>query len=301
MDFHSYKPYKKRNLFPKFTIVFLLGMSFALFFSNAFTIVTGIENATQYIKQIILTADWTTSGVTGIVLDGTNSRVSANYWCDSDLKNCKKNNVSVWTDNSIITITWSTSNIINRWNYSVIWWWISNSISWNYSAIPWWNSNIINSSYSFAAWNSTSISHNNTFIRNWSRSQWISSVKSGTFIINAPNWVWIKTSNPQEALDVNWNISVSWIWKISWNLQVDWNSYLSGIVWINVSSSTNWINLEVNNVLRITPQTLSDNACSVTWAIIYDTTSNLCFCNGSSRRLVTDWTTICYDSWAPQW
>jgi hypothetical protein len=58
MSFNAYKPFtKKRNLFPKFTIVFLLGISFALLFSNAFPIVTGIENATQYIKEIILTND----------------------------------------------------------------------------------------------------------------------------------------------------------------------------------------------------------------------------------------------------
>jgi uncharacterized membrane protein len=57
MSFQSYKPFKRKKSFPKFAIVFLLGMSFVLFFSNAFTIVTGIENASQYIKQIILTSD----------------------------------------------------------------------------------------------------------------------------------------------------------------------------------------------------------------------------------------------------
>ncbi|MCF7835215.1 hypothetical protein K9M48_04165 [Candidatus Gracilibacteria bacterium] len=75
MSFNSYRPFKKRSLLPKYLIVFLLGISFALFFSSALNIVTGIENATQYIKQIILTSDGTASGTTGIVLDGVNGRI----------------------------------------------------------------------------------------------------------------------------------------------------------------------------------------------------------------------------------
>gem|GEM_PF-4605380 len=57
MTFNSYKPFKKRNLLPRYIVIFLLGISFTLFFSSALNIVTDIKNATQYIKEIILTSD----------------------------------------------------------------------------------------------------------------------------------------------------------------------------------------------------------------------------------------------------
>ncbi len=296
MTFHWYKPYKKRNLLPKFAIVFLLGMSFALFFSNAFTIVTGIENATQYIKQIILTSNWTTSWVTGIILDGINSRISANYWCDSDAKNCKRNNVWVWTDNSTIIITGSTNNIINRWNYSVIWWWFSNSLSWNYSVIPWWDSNYINANNSFAIWNNTSISHNNTFLRNWSLSMGITSVKSWTFIINSPNWVGINTNNPQYALDVAWDINISWTWILSnliawtWTISTlvvsDWT--FNGSIKVPSWSAIEWANNCVSHWV---------------WAIRYDGwLMELCVCDWSNRKKVYSWAMLCVPvGGAPAW
>lgn len=88
MSFNAYKPFKKRNLFPKFAIVFLLGISFAVFFSNATTIVAWITNATQYIKQIVLTTDWTSNWTTGVVLNWSNWKIWATYLCDSNLNNC---------------------------------------------------------------------------------------------------------------------------------------------------------------------------------------------------------------------
>lgn len=291
MTFHWYKPYKKRNLLPKFTIVFLLGMSFALFFSNAFTIVTGINNAVQYVKQIVLTSDWTVTWTTGIVLDWVNSRISSNYWCDSDVKNCKRNNVWVWTDNSIITITGSTNNIINRGNYSIIWWWLSNSISWNYSVIPGWNSNTINANNSFAAWNNTSVSHNNTFIRNWSRSIWVSSIKSWTFIINVPNWMWINTSDPQADLDINWDMNVSWTWVLS-DL-ITWTWTISNLI---VSDWTfNW-SIKVPSWSAI--EWANDCSSHWVWAIRYDGwLMELCVCDWSLRKKVYSWAMLCVPSW----
>ncbi|MFZ2150765.1 MAG: hypothetical protein WAZ12_00390 [Candidatus Absconditicoccaceae bacterium] len=90
MSFNSYKPFKRKNLFPKFTIVFLLGMFFVLFFTNAFTIVTGIENASQYIKQIILTNDGSTKGATGVIIDGNISggRIGSDLYCTLDFSKC---------------------------------------------------------------------------------------------------------------------------------------------------------------------------------------------------------------------
>ncbi|MFZ2151468.1 MAG: hypothetical protein WAZ12_00690 [Candidatus Absconditicoccaceae bacterium] len=290
MTFHGYKPYKKRNLLPKFTIVFLLGMSFALFFSNAFTIVTGINNAVQYVKQIVLTSDGTVTGTTGIVLDGVNSRISSNYGCDSDVKNCKRNNVGVWTDNSIITITGSTNNIINRGNYSIIGGGLSNSISGNYSVIPGGNSNTINANNSFAAGNNTSVSHNNTFIRNGSRSIGVSSIKSGTFIINVPNGMGINTSDPQADLDINGDMNVSGTGVLS-DL-ITGTGTISNLI---VSDGTFNGSIKVPSWSAI--EGANDCSSHGVGAIRYDGgLMELCVCDGSLRKKVYSGAMLCVPS-----
>lgn len=100
MSFQSYKPFRRKNLFPKFAIVFLLGMSFVLFFTNAFTIVTGIENASQYIKEIILTSEWSSKWNTWIIIDWYTSwgRMWSNLYCTLDFSKCVtiKNLISTW-------------------------------------------------------------------------------------------------------------------------------------------------------------------------------------------------------------
>jgi len=90
MTFNSYRPFKRKNLFSKFAIVFLLGISFALFFSNALNIVTNIANATQYIENIILTNDWTAKWTTWIILDWNTSwgRIWAGLFCTLDFSKC---------------------------------------------------------------------------------------------------------------------------------------------------------------------------------------------------------------------
>lgn len=111
MSFNSYKPFKRKNLFPKFTIVFLLGMFFVLFFTNAFTIVTGIENASQYIKQIILTNDWSTKWATWVIIDWNISwgRIWSDLYCTLDFSKCVniKGIISTWDLGSLWIIkTW---------------------------------------------------------------------------------------------------------------------------------------------------------------------------------------------------
>jgi len=100
MSFNSYKPFRKKNLFPKFTIMFLLGVSFVLFFTNAFNIVTDIENASQYIKQIILTDDWSTKWTTWVIIDWNTSggRIWSNMYCTLDFSKCItiKSIVTTW-------------------------------------------------------------------------------------------------------------------------------------------------------------------------------------------------------------
>ncbi len=90
MTFNSYRPFKRKNLFSKFAIVFLLGISFALFFSNALNIVTSIENATQYIENIILTNDWTAKWTAWVILDWNTSwgRVWSQLFCTLDFSKC---------------------------------------------------------------------------------------------------------------------------------------------------------------------------------------------------------------------
>lgn len=100
MSFKSYKPFKTKNLFTKYTIMFLLGISFVLFFTNAFNITTNIENASQYIKQIILTDDGSTKWTTWVVIDWNTSggRIWANRYCTLDFSKCIsiKSIVTTW-------------------------------------------------------------------------------------------------------------------------------------------------------------------------------------------------------------
>jgi hypothetical protein len=59
----------KTSNFPRYALLFLLGVS-AVYFASAYTdINTALINATQYIQKIILTNDGNQSGITGIVLD----------------------------------------------------------------------------------------------------------------------------------------------------------------------------------------------------------------------------------------
>jgi hypothetical protein len=263
MNFYSYKPFKKRNLFPKFTIVFLLGLSFALFFSSAFTIVTGIENAVQYVKQIVLTSNGTTIWTTWVVLDWATSKVWATYICNPALYDCALiASVVSLVNNPIGDNLWdhTAAQNIRLWNNYLSYAWATNEWLRVFS-----NNNIGVSKNLYVSWD-----------------------------LNI-SWTWMFNWDAIAYL----NFDVLWRTKLHWNLQANGNSYFSGKVWINIENSViNQPDLEVNNVLRITPTPLTTNACSLEWSIVYDTTSHLCFCNGTARKKVSDWVTDCY-SWIP--
>ncbi len=112
-----------------------------------------------------------------------------------------------WISNSMIWnywfIWWGRSNKIYSWDYWVIIWWTSNTLTWNYSIILWWSNNSVNWIYSVAAWRLAQVNHDYTALFNLSTATTFSSAKSGTFLVNAPNWVWINTNNPQATLEVN--------------------------------------------------------------------------------------------------
>ncbi|MEI6672684.1 MAG: hypothetical protein WCL02_05105 [bacterium] len=56
---------RKKYQFFKYLFIFLIGVSFSLFFTNAFTLVkTNITNAVQVIKRTYFTNDGTLSGTT---------------------------------------------------------------------------------------------------------------------------------------------------------------------------------------------------------------------------------------------
>lgn len=90
MTFNSYKPFKKRNLTIKYFLIFVFWMTSVLIFTNALNLVTGIENATQYIKNIILTSDWTASWNTWIILDWNTSwgRIWSELYCTLNFDRC---------------------------------------------------------------------------------------------------------------------------------------------------------------------------------------------------------------------
>ncbi len=110
MSFKSYNPFKRKNLLPKYTIVFLLGIFFVLFFTNAFNIVTDIENASQYIKEIILTDNWNTKWITWVIIDWNTSwgRIWSDKYCTLDFSKCVtvKSIVSTWDIVWRLVTTW---------------------------------------------------------------------------------------------------------------------------------------------------------------------------------------------------
>ncbi|MCF7835497.1 hypothetical protein K9M48_05655, partial [Candidatus Gracilibacteria bacterium] len=81
MNSHKIGYQKRKNSTFKYISLFLFGILFALMATQAFTIVTGIENAVQYIKQIVVTSDGTASGTTGVFIEGLSGKVGANRFC----------------------------------------------------------------------------------------------------------------------------------------------------------------------------------------------------------------------------
>ena len=60
----------RTNIF-KYLTMFFLGASCVILATQAFNINSSLVNATEYIQQIILTADGSNLSTTGIILDGT--------------------------------------------------------------------------------------------------------------------------------------------------------------------------------------------------------------------------------------
>lgn len=327
MSFNSYRPFKKRSLLPKYLIVFLLGISFALFFSSALNIVTGIENATQYIKQIILTSDGTASGTTGIVLDWVNWRIW--IWTDSPQATLQVIWTILWGENNSTSsnydsfILWWRSNAINDATWAIIVWWLGNYNDWTYSIIWWWEDNEILSSWSAILWwfhNFIYENSINSFIwwGSWNSISWSYSVI----------WWW-------RANIVTWELSTIWWWKqnkINWDysvvpwwndVRINWDySFAAGVaidlnhnntfVWnselstfssnkdwaflVNVPEWWAWINtnnpqadLEVNNVFRITPVNIG-----IIWWTSCTTyaTWSIIFANDAAG-----WSQLCFCNW----
>lgn len=111
MSFTSYKPFKKRNVTAKYFLIFAFWIFSVLFFTNAFSIVTNIDNATQYIKEIILTDDWTAKWVEWVIIDWYTSwgRIGSNRYCTTDFSKCIniKSIISTWDLGSLWIIkTW---------------------------------------------------------------------------------------------------------------------------------------------------------------------------------------------------
>jgi hypothetical protein len=159
----------------------MFGISFALFFSSALNIVTGIENATQYIKQIILTENWTVSWTTWVFLDWALHRVWADYLC---------NRVAVWTSTGSCA---SISNLVSLVNNPSAWWWDN---LWNHTATG-----------NIRLW-----TH---YLSYWSTDAWLQVMSDGDVYVS--NNLWVSTSNPSQKLHVNWNAYISWWWlKVKW-------------------------------------------------------------------------------------
>lgn len=250
MSFKSYKPFRKRNQLSKYLIVFLLGTSFSLFFSSALNIVTGIENATQYIKQIILTSNGAASWTTGIILDWLNWRVWTTSICDSTLNNCKlisnlatlwqfifqSNwaniyytwwNVGIWTNNPSqkLQVVW---NILASWTWTFSW---NVLIVWNTSTYKIWSNQTCSQGMINCNPTNVSIQSNNSIsIITWTTNNFINWIYSTIWW-----WIWNKIYVAYwfiwwwQSNELKNGSDRSTVWWWSSNI-IDWWSY-STIWW----------------------------------------------------------------------
>lgn len=188
------------------------------------------------------------------------------------------NTIDIWNRSVIVggqsnTIKWGElstiagggDNKIYTSQYSFIGWWENNRITGsNHSVIPWWQNNLIDSSeYSFAAGYYAQLKGTpNTFIRNSDTIQHQAG-KPGTFIIYVP---YISDGPTQKGgVGINTNYP-------RWDLHIAWQG-----------------------LVVFEPQTNKGSTCDITWSVYYSTGySQLCFCNGSDRRLVANPSTTCY-------
>ena len=111
----------KTSNFPSYALLFLLGVS-AVYFASAYTdINTALINATQYIQKIVLTNDGNQSGVTGIVLDWVNGKISASQFCDLSWT-CKTID-TFWATGAMWATgaTWATGSMGPIWMTWDIW------------------------------------------------------------------------------------------------------------------------------------------------------------------------------------
>ena len=246
MSFYSYKPFKKKNLFPKFTIVFLLGISFALFFANANTIVTGLTNAVQYIQKIVLTSDWTVSWTTGVVLDWLTSKIWATSICNTSLSYCVaiQNLTGSETDPTVASYIKSitSQNITNRttaygrWDHATqsylkteidpqVWtitnWkrciWVGSQVVCTTDAPAWDN-----------LWNHTATANINL------ASHWLSPDGTNKWLYIDSNWVawrmWIWIV-PNYALDVNGNAIIRESLTVTWSFLATTKAIIGSWYW----------------------------------------------------------------------
>ncbi len=293
MSFTSYKPFKKRNLFPKYMIVFLLGIFSVVLFTRAINIVTSIDNATQYIKQIIVTSDWTIGWSQAVVIDA----------------NATNNLVVSWGArfNSDIRVDWD--------------------ILWEQATFSTWGfNNVLSENYCDKDWTTCK-----TIDDIWWTSYWNNGMTQGVIYYNSWN-VGIWTDNPSQALEVSWNIAVSWTWTFNllgvWTLWDIWKSntawLFGGRVWINTLSPQSALDVQWNLIVSwtwdieildanywkfwstiaipsVSSITWASNTCTNLWWLKFEYFfEELCVCNWTSWIRASDPSLLCVPSaWGP--
>ncbi len=236
MSFNAYKPFtKKRNLFPKFTIVFLLGISFALLFSNAFPIVTGIENATQYIKEIILTNDGRIDGSLWVTIDWSTSwgRIWSDLYCTKGFDKCI--NIK-WLLSTWDIVGFLTGRDLNIFKTAEI-----DPLSWNIISLLW-RATSIEWLMRAATWNIASLLLRADALETF---RW-------TALTDISNLLWRATSIEWLMRTATWNIAnLSWradaLETFRWTASTDISDLLwraTSIEWLMRTATWNIANLE---------------------------------------------------------
>ncbi len=281
-----------------------------LIFTNAFNIVTNIDNAVQYIQQIVLTSDWTSSWTTWVILDGPSSKVWSDRYCDKWMTNCKKF--------PTIVTTWDIVGFLTWWSLSwyLTWWWINilaktnlscsnNQIpKFNWSAWVCWTDTDTDkyiSSASFAnwiitlsgAWWGTNVSVN----LDWRYRTWadLFQINWNYIYYNGVANIWIWLVNPSYKLDVNWMANINGSIKISqtnstctsaneWEIIYNWSCFrwCNWVTWTDLSNCSGWACWSSHNINSYTVP--SSNLCLI-WTPSSVTNNNIS--NGLHNRTRT--------------
>lgn len=254
-------------------------IAFTLAANKAPDISIDLTNAQQHISSVNFIDSWNNAQQKSsfssidekVNINTTNFVISSENNSNQIWNNAKLTNILWGISNTIADAIASTivaweSNKINS-DYSIIWWWKSNtiwnnsdysviaggewnsiigqnstiagwkwnSISGNYSAI-WWSNNTVNWNYSVALWSGASVNANNSFL--WTDGNEKATISTNdVFAIISKSWMVVNTTgaHPLAQLTIWWSLTIAW----SGNVQCGNGKWKWSLKLVNKSKTSN--------------------------------------------------------------